>query len=173
MNKDFQGPLYCLKKPVHSPVEKNAGWAIYGEGKGAQTKTEAAWPGLQWCNFSTNTCSPWKFFELYLPCPNTFSSSEIPQIVYPNKEFSISSQSYCLQPTLHIHWSPGDVDISPRHQPIRGRYMRSLDQYESPGKCLITRCWGYSSRRWEGRCGYFLVVTGAGNVWQQTINDDI
>ena len=121
MNKDFQGPLYCLKKPVHSPVEKNAGWAIYGEGKGAQTKTGAAWPGLQWCNFSTNTCSPWKFFELYLPCPNTFSSSEIPQIVYPNKEFSISSQYYCLQPTLHIHWSPGDVDISPRHQPIRGR----------------------------------------------------
>ena len=45
MNKDFQGPLYCLKNPVHSPLEKNAGWAIYGEGP--QTKTEAAWPWLQ------------------------------------------------------------------------------------------------------------------------------
>ena len=45
MNKDFQGPLYCLKKPVHSPVEKNAGWAIYGEGKVLRQKQRLHGPG--------------------------------------------------------------------------------------------------------------------------------
>ena len=67
MNKDFPGPLYCLKKPVHSPAEKNAGWAIYGEGKGTQTKRERpAWPGLQCGDATTpNACNLWKFLELY------------------------------------------------------------------------------------------------------------
>ena len=91
MNKDFQGPLYCLKKPVHSPAEKNAGWAIYGEGKGTQTKTEReGW--LQWGD-ATNPAA------ILGNSLNYTRPKQIPRIIYPNKEFSILDFTVC---SLHI-----------------------------------------------------------------------
>lgn len=137
MNKDFQGPLYCLKKPVHSPAKKNAGWAIYGEGKGTQTKRERA--ALRWCN-DTQCLQSLEILRIILETKTNslFKNSSN----YLSKQRILNNQADFIVCAV----CPSDVDMTPC-QPIRG-------------ECVHARGWGYSSRRWEGRCGYFLVVAG-------------
>ena len=151
MNKDFQGPLYCLKKPVHSPAEKNAGWAIYGEGKGTQTKTEReGLAAIGWCN--EPCCNPWKFFELY---PTQTNSSN-----YLSKQRILNTWFYCLQFAHYVDMTPWQQPIRWRHEDCRLKYLHKML------RIFIKTMGGVVRLLLSGDC--LPVMSGL-----QTINDDI
>ena len=73
------------------------------------------------------------------------------------KQRILNINSILLSATLHIFWSLGDVDISPRHQPIRGRYevSRPMRAQES--------VWSQDAEdihQDDGRGGVWLLLSG-------------
>ena len=155
MNKDFQGPLYCLKKPVHSPAEKNAGWAIYGEGKGTQqTKRERpacmAWAAGGWCN-DTQCLQSLEILRIILD-QNKFSLQEFLKLFVQTKNSQYQADF------IVCAVCPSDVDMTP-WQPIRGILVTN----EGAGtvcSMLTQEAEDIHQDDGEGRCGYFLVVAG-------------